>query len=143
MSEKRVIVLRDHRLKNRAIHAIRSTPLAPVYEVIIRLHRNKRTLAQNNLYWMWMTEISKHVFFSTGKRFSPEDIHEWFKDQFLGKRAVQINGITTIVTRSTTKLKIPEFTEYLQRIEHYARDELDLQLTHPADHYPVAMREAA
>lgn len=74
--------------------------------------RSKRSLAQNALYWgVWLPIIADY----TG--YSPEQLHQTFKDMFLPKETITINGKTRSIMGSTAKLSTSEFNEYLMRIE--------------------------
>lgn len=92
-------------------------------DIMIQLHSNKRTLAQNRLYWMWIGLISDHCGYD-----DPEDAHKAFGAKFLADRSKQLP-----FAKSTTKLDTLDFHEYMNKVERYANVELGIVLPHPED----------
>jgi hypothetical protein len=138
----RTIVLRTREQEERAIAAIRQMPAAPLMEVVIREHKSKRSLADNRLLWLWYREIAAYVFETTGQQYNADDVHEWMKAQMLGRDVVTIGGDMIAVARSSAKLSVSDFSDYLLRIDHYCAENLGLQLSRPEDLWLDAMREA-
>lgn len=113
-----------------------------VLEVVIQPENRKRSLAQNRLYWMWLTQASKQW----GS--SEDDLHVDFKRRFLlkiyyrddGQFAEMCDSIKTLQTLdlqkyesiaseviklvSTTKANDKQMSEYLDGIYRfcYAQD---------------------
>ena len=84
--------------------------------------RHKRTLPQNNIYWELLGEIAKKLKTQEGY-FSDEVWHEYFKRRYLGADDVRLpNGKTSVITRSTADLEIPEFGEYFDKVQAWAAD---------------------
>ena len=108
-------------------------------EVVVRQYKKSRSLAQNNLLHYWVGDISKQVFESQGRQIAPEWFKEYFKTLFLGQETTEIKGKSITMTRSTAKLKTGEFSELLDRIDHYCNDEWGIRLPHP-DYYDEAMK---
>lgn len=100
-------------------------------KVTIEEYRKKRSLDQNALYWMWLTVIRDHIRDTIGSVYTTDDLHEWFRDAFLGKREIRFKDRTLIVPRSTTSLNTQEMTDYLNSIEMYCADRLNLVLPIP------------
>lgn len=141
MKDERIIILRDESLRSRAIEVIAKLSLdgGPL-EVIIRPFKKNRTLAQNRLLWWWYKHIQRHIFESRGEWYSDEDIHEWFKDEYLTTSVVEIGVKVKNVRKSTASLKVDEMTEYLEHIDQHCAENMQLFLPHPADLYEYAMR---
>lgn len=118
-------------LKQRAISLIEGLPVEDVHEVIIRPYKSKRSLEQNNTYWMWVDRIRVHIADSTGVFYSGEEVHEWLKKRFLAVRIVEIGGEAHQCTATTTKLNTKEMTEYLDTINNFCASELVLFLPLP------------
>ena len=82
----------------------------------IRIEKPKenRTLSQNNYYWLYLEVISRE----TGNE--AEELHEFFKQKFLPRKMVIIQGKKTahevMIIKSTTKLSKVEFGDYLDKI---------------------------
>lgn len=112
-------------------------------EVIICPWKEKRSLDQNSLYWLWLGQMAKH--FSKQQVFNAEDMHDLMRHQHLGYEDKQISK-TKIVSqlKSTTKLSTKEMSEYMTKVEAWAADHGCL-LPRPEDmtHAYNIYREAA
>lgn len=97
------------------------------YDVTIKRHRERRTLDQNRLYFLWMACLSDE----TGQ--SKDDLHEYFKQLYLGfeQRAV-LNG-RVYISPSTAALNTKQFSDYLNKIQMFANTELGIILPSPED----------
>lgn len=72
--------------------------------------RFKRSLNQNNLYWMWLNCIKNDTGNETNY------LHEYFSDRYLPVETKTIFGKVVDKRRSTTDLDTREFTDYLEAI---------------------------
>lgn len=115
------------------------TPESQGIEVVVRPYRRKRSLAQNRLYWWWLKQIADHINASQGTVFSDEEMHEWMKRKFLGAEVVELHGEKMEIRKSTRKLTTHQFTEYLEQIDWFCVEHLDLVLPRPADLYEEAI----
>lgn len=113
-------------------------PEKPI-QVEIKLHQNNRSTKQNKLYWKWLNELVEHIADSTGQRYSSDDLHDYFRALYLPQRTIEIDDTVVKARKSTAKLKVQEFTEYLEKIEVYAADSLHCRLSHPDDLYWSAL----
>jgi len=130
---KTAIICRSEVLKKRAISLIEGLPVDDAHEVVIRPFKSKRSLDQNRLLWKWTDIIRVHIADSTGKFYSSDEIHEWFKSRFLPFRVVEIGGDAHTCSATTTKLNTKEMAEYLDAINHFCGSELGLFLPVPGD----------
>lgn len=111
----------------------------------------KRSLAQNSLYWKWLSVIEK----KTGN--DKDQLHFEFKKKFLinilkrddkeyaemclalsalkQSESEQFEAIANGVIRetSTTRMDTKQYTEYLQQIEAYSLAKLGISLPVPDD----------
>lgn len=85
-------------------------------QIVIRKVKNKRSEAQNRLYWVFLTAIADE----TGN----DDVlalHEHFKQRFLfrGVKKLRVGGnvVDVPIYGSTTDLSKGEFIEYMMSIE--------------------------
>jgi hypothetical protein len=69
-----------------------------------------RTLSQNKLYWKYLGIISME----TGDDIN--DLHEFFRREFLPPKFIKVMGEERKVPRSTTELKKWEFSDYMDKI---------------------------
>ena len=89
-----------------------------LYEVVLRPFKSKRSLAQNSLYWLWLTEISSQIKTADGKLLDKEEWHYLCGLKFIGVKSFDVAGKTYVTPmKSTTKLTTKEFTDYLMQIE--------------------------
>lgn len=98
------------------------------YEINITLKREKRTIPQNRLYWLYVTCIADE----TGN--SKEDIHTHLKQTFLKVEDVIIGNASIPKTISTTKLNTSMMANYINQIVVWASSECGIILPDPADY---------
>jgi len=145
-----------------AITALDNWPLV----VTIAKPKNRRSLAQNRLLWMWFQEIASQTGYTT------EEVHEFCKRKFMSR--IYLAGAETpqqerwleawetvrdlskglpaeeateakrrvIDLISTTWATVSQFSVYLDEIDRYFAAQ-GIPLPHPEDLYDTAMREAA
>lgn len=105
---------------------IEKLPEGKKYDVTISLKREKRTLPQNKLYWMWLTIMAEDI--GTDKNY----LHNEFSNRYLDKEEVTgIHGEVIYKPISTTKLNTAQFTKYLDQIQVFASSELGIVLPTP------------
>lgn len=87
------------------------------FEVTIEPYKNRRSQSQNRMYWKWLTEISEQ-YYVEGERLSKEDWHDLCRMKWLGVKVITLAGKEyPRPAKSTTELKVGEFSEYLLEIE--------------------------
>ena len=107
----------------RALHAVLNLSLQEHgWIVMIRPYSPTRSSEQNNRHWLILTQISDQFRDETGKQYSPETFHEYFKALFLGKDTIILDGQPILVSRTTTKLNTIEFSEFDLKIEVWASE---------------------
>ncbi|AQV70746.1 TPA: hypothetical protein RLT95_000349 [Escherichia coli] len=99
------------------------------WRIKISEYREKRTLSQNNLMWVWNAEIAAQLSAASAENFTPEEVHEWLKDIFCPAKRVTIFNITRCV-KSTRQLDIGDMHKYLTDIDQWAHQK-GLRLTIP------------
>ena len=91
------------------------------YRVSIEEIKPTRSIEQNSFYWALLTAISKQAPSHMGGEWhSPEVWAEYCKRRFLGVERGPFGGG---VPKSTRKLKVGEFADYLAEIESWAHEE--------------------
>lgn len=103
---------------NAAALAGKGRPLA----VTVAEHKAKRTLDQNRRYWLVLNHIAENAWVA-GKRYSSDAWHEFFKGRLIGLEETP-DGRTSGI--STTTLSVSEFTDYMNRVELHAAEELGI-----------------
>lgn len=118
-----MIIVRNRDLRDRALQLvadIRPDPERPM-EVIVRPHREKRTLEQlSYLFGVVYEHIRYHLAESglTDEIYSAEDIHEYLARKFMPTKAVQVGR--DAVTRRWSAADAPK-KELSEHIEHCIR----------------------
>lgn len=117
----------NEQTKKAAISYIEKLPEGKRYNVSVSQHRERRSVPQNRLYFLWLNCISAE----TGNEV--EDLHGYFKDHFLSRRVV-VFGEERNAAISTTKLNTAEFTAFLDKVQQFAAEE-GIILPNPEDLY--------
>lgn len=99
------------------------------YDVTIVRHKERRTVDQNRLLWLWLNCISDE----TGQ--DKNDLHEYFKQKYLGFDTRTMFGVQVYKSVSTSSLDTKQFTQYLEHIQAFASTELGIELPNPEDQY--------
>lgn len=130
-------------MKDVACKVIAGMPLP--CEVTVQPYKSKRSSAQNRLYWKWLSEIAQQmeVLNKDGvlEKHDKEDWHDLCRMKWLGVKVVSIGDKEyPRPAKSTTKLKVGEFADYLTQIEeHFLSKGVALTFT---DDYGTAMGKA-
>lgn len=91
------------------------------YRVSIKEWRDKRSINQNQLMWMWLNEISNQLEQRIGQKHDAETLHEYMKLQFCPCIQVRLGtNSASIAIRSTKRLDKGEMHHYLNKIEQWA-----------------------
>lgn len=99
-----------------------------VYDVVIKRHREQRTLSQNDLMWMWLKCIEDVT--GTPKR----DIYDIYCKKFL-LRSVSYGDRIELVSGSSSSLNTKQMSEFLEKIQADAATEFGIILPTPQDRY--------
>ena len=110
------LTLRNPLLRAQAIRAIQQIPLDRVMDFTLAPHKSSRSLEQNARYWSLLTEISEQLK-PDGNKYSPETWHEYMKARFIGKDVVIVDGEPLLIAKTSTKLKVAEFGDYMTQVE--------------------------
>lgn len=118
MNDKLTFMLSHTQARQNACQAVMQAPDG--YFVV--LQPKTRTLEQNARYWGRgiLAQIAEKAVIG-GRRFSAEAWHEQFKRQFIGIDELP-NG--QVIGRSSTKLSVKEFSEFVDKVEAFAATEL-------------------
>lgn len=120
-----------------------------IYRVTIKEARS-RSLDQNSLMWLWLTELANHfsakgVTGETGEALGKDDMHDIMRHKFLGyetvKRKIGQTVIEEYKLKSTADLEKGDMHQYLTQIDQWAVEHGCL-LPHPEDCEYEQLREA-
>ena len=137
---KNITIISNASDKADFIERIKKADIAKPILVETSLYKPKRSLAINSLMWIWNGEIQKHIRDTQGQVYSADDIHEYMVLLLMPKRVVEINGREKTIRAATSKMTNKEMVGYLELLEQYCAEHLNLILTHP-DEYREAMKE--
>jgi len=111
----------------RIIEFICNLDLTVVWEIKIKRFVKNRTLQQNNLYWKWNGIMGQEIGCSS------DDWHQDMMDMFLPPKFYTIKGVAKEKAKSTKKLTVKEFTEYLEHIDRHCASFHAVMLPRPED----------
>lgn len=97
------------------------------YDINIVVHRERRTIDQNRLLFLWINCISGE----TGQ--DKDDLHKYFKRKFLPHHHNTVFNEQIYIEPTTTTLDTKQFTDYLNLIQAFAATELGITLPNPED----------
>ena len=98
------------------------------YVITIKRVSEKRSIAQNDLMWMWFTCIEHET--GTPK----DDVYMYYCKRFLCK-VIEIGGHQEKIYNTTSKLTKDEMTEFLNKVKVDAATELGITLPLPEDRF--------
>lgn len=96
------------------------------YELTIT-RKSKRSLPQNRYYFGVCVNMVKEALHDLGHDISLEETHEWMKSKFNYTEIVNTNtGEVERVPRSTTELSKEDFGAYIEKIQQFAAEFLNI-----------------
>lgn len=98
------------------------------YVITIKRMNTKRSIAQNDLMWMWFECISRE----TGT--SRDDIYMYYCKKFLCKIII-IGEKREKIYSTSSKLNTEQMTEFLNNIQADAAQEFGIRLPQPEDRF--------
>lgn len=107
------------------MEALKEYPDRVPLTISIRRQKSRRSIDQNRLYWMWLRCLSDE----TGH--TENELHDYFKQAFIGGHYRRIFGVRVTSPATTTTLNTAEFTQYLDKVNAFAAQELGVTLPQP------------
>jgi ribosomal protein L7/L12 len=98
----------------------------------IKDDKESRSVKQNRLYWEWVSVIGGEL------GYTKDETHAILRDKFLGYTETTTKLSVIKELRSTTKLKVKEFKDYLEQID-ILMSEYGIILPRPEDLYYESM----
>ena len=95
--------------------------------VIINQYREKRSISQNNLYWLWLTCIEQE----TGN--DRKYLHIFFAKKYLPITETKVFNEIIYDRTSTQDLNTLSFKHYLDKIQIYSNTDIGIELPNPED----------
>lgn len=135
--KKRAYRIRGPESVSLALHEINALPHDGSWQVAIEPYQRVRSVAQNALYWAWITIIADEVGY-----LDKDDVHEELAERFLPAISyLGLDGSARTRRPSTSDLSVMDFADYLGKVEAFAGSDLGITLPHPED-YEWAMKAA-
>ena len=110
------------------LDALFSTLRNGVYTITIKRKQEQRSIAQNDLMWLWFSCIERET------RTPKDDVYMYYCQKFLSRR-VTLGERTEIGHTTSSKLNTEQMTEFLNNIQADAATELGISLPNPDDKY--------
>lgn len=98
------------------------------YVLTIKRMSTKRSIAQNDLMWMWLACIERET--GTPK----DDIYMYYCKKYLCK-VITIGERMEKIYNTSSKLNTEQMTEFLNHIQQDALNELGIRLPQPEDRF--------
>ena len=129
MAKTVVMTKKDGRLTfDQELPYVFSTLANGTYTITVKRQNEKRSIAQNDLMWMWFQCISNE----TG---TPKDeIYMYYCKKFL-MRTMSIGDRVERIYMTSSKLNSEQMTAFLNQIQADAASELGITLPTPNDRY--------
>ena len=118
-------VIRSEDIKWRCIDAVTDIDVdGKKQEVVIREHKNSRSVEQNNLFHAILRALAE----STGH--SVEEIKEYVSQEYLGSvEYTGLDGTPRTRVRGTSELDVEEMSGLIERVKQLA-NQLDVRMEH-------------
>ena len=105
-----------------------STLANGTYSITVKKVQEKRSIAQNDLMWMWLTCIQNET--GTNK----DEIYMYYCKKFLMK-TVSVGQKMERIYMTTSKLNTEQMSDFLNKLQADALSELGIRLPTPQDRF--------
>jgi ribosomal protein L7/L12 len=123
---------KQHILESMIQAHFKEYPDADKAIIEIKDDKESRSVKQNRLYWEWVSVIGGEL------GYTKDETHAILRDKFLGYTETTTKLSVIKELRSTTKLKVKEFKDYLEQID-ILMSEYGIILPRPEDLYYESM----
>ena len=98
------------------------------YNITVKRANEKRSIAQNDLMWMWLACIERET--GTPK----DDVYMYYCKKFLMK-TIRVGEKLERIYNTSSKLNTEQMKTFLDKIQHDALTELGITLPNPQDRF--------
>ena len=103
---------------------------AKKWKITVEPYKERRSLSQNALYWVWVEKVAKECGDSVG--YTKNEMARIFKQMFLVPSVVTHGGVD-YPEYSTKGLSKAEMSEYMSHIDHFAVSEFGVYVPIPEE----------
>lgn len=104
-------------------------------EIRIEVKKKKkdRSLSQNAYLWSVVYSVALEGFRHFGNTMNIDDVHEYFKNEFLSNRNIVINsdGEVKRLPGTTTTLSTSDMSDYIENIKVFVLQNMGVQIPSP------------
>lgn len=127
-----IIHIRDGAIVNSALIRKLFNALQDGKYIVEINSANKRSNPQNRYYWGLVIPLIKKGIEDMGTELTAEETHEFLKAKFNYTELVnEETGQTEFIPRSTTALNKLQFSEYVEKIQRFAAEFLNVEVPDP------------
>lgn len=100
--------------------------------------KNKRSLSQNAYYWACVVPMIQQGLKDLGHDLALQETHDFMKARFNSREIVNPEtGEVISVPKSTSDLNKTQFGEYIERIQRFAAEYLDIVIPNPNEQVKI------
>ena len=107
----------------------------------LKAQGKKRSTEQNAYYWSVVVSKIKDRLLELGNEVSADDVHELLKSRFNAKEIDLGNGHAIDIPGSTTDMSTVDFMTYIERIQRFAAELLDIYIPDPNEQMTLDFHE--
>jgi hypothetical protein len=127
-----IVHIRDGKIQNPATVRKTFEALKDGNYMIDITKQNKRSNPQNRYYWGLVIPMMKKAFEDLGHELTAEEVHEFLKARFNFTEVINEQTAEMIqIPLSTTRLNKSDFSEYIEKIQRFAAEFLNLVIPDP------------
>jgi len=109
-------------VKENFIKAQVDEPKFKVGDNVTITKRDARSLAQNSLYWQFLTYLIEECGLKEQGHFSPMGLHYSLKQYFIAEKVFDGKQFKAIEEATTTNLNKEQFSEYMEKINKFVTE---------------------
>lgn len=129
-----ILHIRDGEIVNKkAVKVLFDALKDGKYLIEINDH-NKRSSPQNRYYWGLVVPMVKRGLYEHGTEVTEQEVHEYFKAKFNVTAILnESTGEVDNVPLSTTRLNKEQFSDYIENIQRWAAEWLQMVIPDPGE----------
>jgi len=130
----RTFVLASEDTRAMVLHVISQLPADGKSKIEIKKTASVRSLAQNNLYRLWVSLIASELGYTHA------EMHAAIIQELAAPKISVVLGKEVEVWPSTTRMTVGEMSDLLNGLDVLATNDWHVKLPYPPDDYNLAMK---